>query len=246
MPVQPARPRISTTRADAAPEHRREGEDQQDAGDRGEDVVEPLEEVADLAAEEAAEARRARCRSAWPRSAASTPTKTEICAPLTALASTSRPSRSPPNGSVSALDGLGGLELGGALGPFLVARRQRVDRRQVDVRALRALRSRRWPRRGARARRRSAARWARRPRAASRRPPGRAPAASDQQQEGQRRSPARPCRRGRRVKRRQAACQTPSRALRRRGAPSAAVAAPRSFQHHPRIDQLVEHVGRAG
>jgi hypothetical protein len=34
--------------------------------------------------------------------AANTPTKIEISAPLIALASTSRPSRSPPNGSVSA------------------------------------------------------------------------------------------------------------------------------------------------
>jgi len=38
-------------------------------------------------------------------SAAKTPTKIEICAPLTALASTSRPQRSPPKGSVSARPG---------------------------------------------------------------------------------------------------------------------------------------------
>ena len=37
--------------------------------------------------------------------AAKTPTKIEICAPLMALASTSRPQRSPPNGSVSARGG---------------------------------------------------------------------------------------------------------------------------------------------
>ena len=35
-------------------------------------------------------------------SAAETPTRIDTCAPLTALESTSRPSRSPPKGSVSA------------------------------------------------------------------------------------------------------------------------------------------------
>ena len=35
--------------------------------------------------------------------AANTPTNTEICVPLTALSSTSRPRRSPPRGRVSAL-----------------------------------------------------------------------------------------------------------------------------------------------
>ena len=82
---------------DAAAEHRGEGEDQQDVGHRGEDVVDPLEEVVHLAAEEArqprpaavpisvASARRpARRRRRRPRE------------PLIAFDSTSRPRRSPP------------------------------------------------------------------------------------------------------------------------------------------------------
>ena len=195
--------------ADAAPEHRGEGEDQQDAGDRREDVVEPLEEVADLAAEEAAERRRARCRSTVATSAAETPTKTEICVPLIALASTSRPKRSPPSGSVSRLAPLRwSCTAWRALGPLLVARRQRVDVGDVDVGAVgpvdrRCLR----PRRGAEEA--SAARWRRRPRPASRlatRPSaGRAIRSRKQATTTSDTMPTRS-----RAKRRQAACQTPS------------------------------------
>ena len=105
MPVQPARPRISTTEPMPRPNTAAKAKISRMPGDRGEDVVDPLEQVADLAAEEAGERRRAGCRSSSPASAAETPTRIEICAPLIALASTSRPSRSAPNGSVVGLDG---------------------------------------------------------------------------------------------------------------------------------------------
>ena len=67
--------------------------------------------------------------------AATRPTKIDISAPLTAFCSTSRPHLSPPNGSVSARWRFGHLDLGGALFPFLVARRQRIDVGEVHVRA---------------------------------------------------------------------------------------------------------------
>ena len=202
-------------RADAAPEHRREREDQQDARDRGEDVVDPLEEVADLAAEEAGERAEQRCRSASRGGPRETPTRIEICAPLIALASTSRPSRSPPKGSVVGLDALGGLVLLRRLVPFLVARRERVDGGDVDVRARSAPATATLSvgaRRADEGRRRVRAR---RARPASRARPGRAPpAATSSRNSATTTSETMPTRSLR--KRRAAARQTPSERRRRR------------------------------
>jgi hypothetical protein len=205
MPVQPVSPG-SAPRFHAAPDHRREGEDQQDVGDGLEDVVEPLQQVADLAAEEAPTGAQ-QVPISVATSAAITPTKTEISVPLMALASTSRPRRSPPKGSVSALTVSSVWNWLGALVPLLVARRQRVDVGQVDVGALGHLDragglGRRGPMKvgGALGTPTSSCQWlATRPAGGQR----------DQQQESSTTtSDARPTRSA--LKRRQAACQTPS------------------------------------
>ena len=127
-------PRISTTAADAAAQHRGKGKDQQDAGDRREHVVEPLQEVAGAPAAEEAGQRPSTVPMDVATSAAIRPTKTETCC-LHRLASTSRPAGRRPAAGLAAR-APPRLELCGALVPFFVARRQRVDGGQVGVRPL--------------------------------------------------------------------------------------------------------------
>ena len=210
MPVQPARPRISTTRADAAPEHRREREDQQDARDRGEDVVDPLEEVADLAAEEAGEGAEHGADQRWPPAPPSTPTKTEICGALDRLGEHVAAEPVAAEGQGLGARRLAGLVLLGRARPIpcSAARAGRPPRcrrsaRSAPAIALDSPRPRPGPTKvgGAFGTPTSTCQsLATRPSRGE----------HDQQQEQRRRSPARPCRRGRLRKRRQAACQTPS------------------------------------
>jgi hypothetical protein len=86
---------------DAAAHHRGKGEDQQDVGDGGEDVVDPLQRRSPTLPPKKPPKAPSSVPISVATDAASTPTKTEISVPLTALASTSRPSGRPLKGNVA-------------------------------------------------------------------------------------------------------------------------------------------------
>ena len=269
MPVQPASAEDEHDRADAAAEHRREREDQQDVGDRGEDVVDPLEEVADLAAEEARRARRAAVPIRVASSGAEHADEDRHLGALDRLGQ--HVAAEPVAAEGQRLGALGVSVVWYFLRrarpiPCSAApagRRPRCRRSGPSAPAIGRGFARRPPGRG-----RWAARSARRPRACQSRATSAGGRRGDQQQEhghDQQRDHADAVA----AKAPPAARQTPSErpaaiaaaigrtaliehprsaadgaALPPRGGVRLAAARRRSFQHHPRIDHLVEHVGR--
>jgi hypothetical protein len=141
-------------RADAAAEHRREREDQEDARHRGEHVVDPLEQVADPAAEEARGRAEERADRRRQQGGAHADEDRHLRA-LDRLGQHVAAEAVATERQRRGLDAFGRLVLLRRLFPFLVARRERVDRRDVDVRSARRrggdrLRRRRRPDEGGR------------------------------------------------------------------------------------------------
>ena len=123
-------------RQHAAAENHREGEDQQDAGDGGEDVVEPFQQVADAAAEKARQRAEhgADDGGDYRRQQAD---HDRDFSPFDRLGQhiAAEPVAAERQGL--GLHRIDGLELGRAFVPFLVSRCQRVDVAEVDIRAFR-------------------------------------------------------------------------------------------------------------
>ena len=121
--------------ADAAAEHRREGEDEQDARNSLKHVVEPLQKITDLAAKEAAQ-RPQHCADNGGQQCSQHTDEDRDLGPLDGLGQDIATHSIGAQGQGLGLDAVAGLVLLGGSLDLGIARCQRVHRRQIHIRAL--------------------------------------------------------------------------------------------------------------